>query len=97
MFFETLKTILADLNKIEYRSKDELLKTMIQNTLDVSYDRYCNNLKVNYDYLLTRSNLKVLKTLKRQQEQAIKKQQEELKKQQGQEEEEETEEYGWNY
>ena len=72
MFFETLKTILADLNKIEYRSKDELLKTMIQNTLDVSYDRYCNNLKVNYDYLLTRSSAKVLKALTKLQKRADK-------------------------
>ena len=61
-----LKIIRADLDRISKLNSDSLFEQMVQSKLDNSYDIYCKNLELNYNYLLSRSTIKVLKTVKRQ-------------------------------
>ena len=51
-------------------SRIDTLKVCISEALDTSYNNYLNNLEKNYKYLLYRDNLKVMKTLNREQKKA---------------------------
>ena len=66
MFKDVLNSIMNDLNRVERTSKDELFEDRVRRILDASYQVYCHNLKVNYDYLLYRDTIKVLKNIKRE-------------------------------
>ena len=66
MFKDVLKSIMSDLDRIEKIDKNELFKKLISKTVDVSYKSYCDNLRLNYDYLLYRDTMKVMKTIKRE-------------------------------
>lgn len=61
-----LKNIRADLDRISKLDSDALFEKMIQSKLDNSYDIYCKNLELNYNYLLSRSTVKVIRNIKRQ-------------------------------
>lgn len=47
-------------------SKQEVMSIVIKEKLDNSYNNYKNNLEKTYNYILSRNNLKVLRTLKRE-------------------------------
>ena len=68
MFKENLQTIMNDLKRIEMIDKNSLFESKVQEILDASYKSYSQNLKINYDYLLYRDTLKVLKNIKREKE-----------------------------
>jgi len=68
MFKDVLNSIMKDLTRIEKIDKSKLLEDNIKRILDNSYQSYSHNLKVNYDYLLYRDTLKVLKNIKREKE-----------------------------
>lgn len=55
-----------DLNRISKIDKNSLFENKVKGVLDTSYNTYCKNLKINYDYLLYRDTLKVLKNIKRE-------------------------------
>ena len=73
MFKNALNSIMSDLDRISKVDKNDLFESMVQSVIDTSYDGYCHNLKINYDYLLYRDTLKVLKNVKRQKEKREKK------------------------
>ena len=66
MFKDVLKSIMTDLDRISKIDKNDLLEDRIKQVVDTSYQSYYNMLKINYDYLLYRDNLKVIKTIKRE-------------------------------
>ena len=66
MFKDILNKIMNDLCKIEQVDKNALFETKVKSILDASYQSYCHDLKVNYDYLLYRDTLKVIKNIKRE-------------------------------
>ena len=66
MLKKILNSIMNDLNRISKVNRNDLFKNKVQNTINVSYESYCHNLKVNYDYLLYRDTMQVLKTIKKE-------------------------------
>lgn len=66
MFKDVLVSIRKDLTRLENLDKNEVFKDKVQKVLDASYQSYCRSLKVNYDYLLYRDTLKVIKNIKRE-------------------------------
>lgn len=66
MFKESLLHIIDDLNKASTLNRDDVFESFVKKTLQASYERYDNNLKINCEYLLMRDNLKVLKTIARE-------------------------------
>ena len=64
MFKNILNSIMSDLRRIEHLDKNALFEKRVQDTINTSYESYCKDLKINYDYLLFRDTLKVLKTIK---------------------------------
>ena len=66
MFKDVLNSIMSDLNKVDKTNRDELFESKVRSILDTSYQSYHHKLKVNYDYLLYRDTLKVLKNIKRE-------------------------------
>ena len=66
MLKKVLKTIKADLERISQINSSSLFEKMVQSKLDNSYDIYCRNLEINYNYLLTRSTVKVIRNVKKQ-------------------------------
>ena len=61
MFKQKLYNILSDLNKNIPR--DELFKECVQRKLDLSLERYNNEIELIYNYLLSRSNIKVMRNI----------------------------------
>lgn len=78
MFKDTLKKIEKDLNNLEKIESSKMFEEMVQDKLNNSYNEYNNNLEKNYNYLLSRSTVKVLRNVKKQQ-QKINKTQENIK------------------
>lgn len=66
MFKDVLERIKNDLDRISKIDKNNLFKNKVQGVIDASYQSYCHNLKLNYDYLLYRDTLKVMKNIKRE-------------------------------
>ena len=66
MFEQSLRNILQELERVSTADRDELFKSLIQKKLNMSYETYMNNIKINYDYLLIRDNLKVLKNISKE-------------------------------
>ena len=66
MFKDILKSIMNDLERISKIDKNALLRDRIKHVIEASNESYCNMLKINYDYLLYRDTLKVIKTIKRE-------------------------------
>ena len=66
MFKDILKSIMNDLERISKIDKNALLRDRIKHVIETSNESYCNMLKINYDYLLYRDTLKVIKTIKRE-------------------------------
>ena len=63
---DVLKSIMDDLNRISSIDKNSLFTSKVKDVIDANYQSYQNMLKVNFDYLLYRDNLKVIKTIKRE-------------------------------
>lgn len=63
---DVLKSIMDDLNRISNIDKNSLFTSKVKDVIDANYQSYQNMLKVNFDYLLYRDNLKVIKTIKRE-------------------------------
>lgn len=61
LFKHKLYNILKDLSSLE--SGDIVMKRCIEDKLTKSYEQYQNTVKNIYNYVLTRSNLKVIKAL----------------------------------
>ena len=74
------KETLSEFKSLLYNlpTKEQVLGKCIKGKLDNSYDNYAKNLEKTYKYLLKRSNLKVLKTIDREQKKALKQTNEEL-------------------
>ena len=68
MFKDVLVSVREDLSRIESLDKNEVFRNKVQNVLNVAYQSYCRSLKLNYDYLLYRDTLKVLRNIKRERE-----------------------------
>ena len=68
MFKDNLQKIMNDLSRIEMLDRSSLFESKIQEVLNMSYKSYHQNLKINYDYLLYRDTIKVLKNIKREKE-----------------------------
>lgn len=68
MFANVIKDFKERLYKLP--SKSDVFQGCVKEKLDNSYEMYLFNLKKMYNYLLYRSNLKVLKTINREEEKA---------------------------
>lgn len=66
MFKDVLNTIMEDLDRISKVDKNTIYESMVKSKVDNSYNNYSSNLQINFDYLLYRDSLKVLKTIKRE-------------------------------
>ncbi len=73
-----LKDIISELKHYLYNipTREQTLGVCIKDKLDKSYDNYATNLEKTYKYLLYRSNIKVLKTIDREQKKALKEEEE---------------------
>lgn len=67
-----IKHIKYDLNKYKDMSPNELLTFCINDKLQGTLNRYNEEIKLNSDYLLTRSSFRVLKALTKLQKKADK-------------------------
>ena len=67
-----IKHIIYDLNKYKDLSQSDLLTNCINNKLQTTLETYSEEIKLNSDYLLTRSSFKVLKALTKLQKRADK-------------------------
>ena len=61
LFKHKLYNILSDLNSLQ--SSDAVIKKCIDDKLTRSYEQYQNTIRNIYNYVLTRSNVKVIKAL----------------------------------
>ena len=78
---ETIAKFKQDLYNLP--SKEVTLKLAIADRLEGAQEAYLENIEKNFNYLLTRNNLRLLKTIKREQK----------RKEQEDEENEESEEF----
>lgn len=63
-FREKLYNILNTINT--FQDKQLLFENCVDNKLNVSLERYHNNIEIAYDYLLSRDALKVMKTISKE-------------------------------
>ena len=84
-----LTQIIARLKETLYSlpSKEETLKISVTERVEGAHEIYVENIQKNFNYLLTRNNLRLLKTIKREQKRK------ELEEQELEEQELEEEEF----
>ena len=66
MAYDSLCIIYGDLCRAGERDPAKLFMEAVRGNLDANHELYCRNLRVNYDYLLSRSTVKVLRNIKKE-------------------------------
>ncbi len=78
MLTDVINTIKEDIYNLP--SKDKTLKVTISEKIENANEIYLRNIERNFNYLLTRNNLRLIKTLKRE---ALRKEQEKQAREEG--------------
>ena len=60
-FKQKLYNIISEVNS--FKDRQELFENCVSRKLNLSFERYNNNLEIAYEYLLSRSALKVLRNI----------------------------------
>lgn len=61
-----LDKVYSELSDAGRRDRLDLFSSLVQGNLEANREHYSKNLELNYKYLLTRSTIKVLKIVKRE-------------------------------